>query len=101
MQLQIVILPSAKSDIQSAYDWYENQQTGLGRKFAEQVVKAIDILHDTLRGYGAVYMSLSRIFVKNFPYVIWFKTDSVGDKVVIYAVLNEKQNREDILKKRI
>jgi len=46
-------------------------------------------------------MSLSRIFVKDFPYVVYFKTDSTKNRIVIYAVLSEKQNREDALEKRV
>lgn len=101
MQLLTVILPSAKSDIQSAFGGYESQQTGLGRKFRDQMIKAIDSLLDTRKDYGPVYMSLCRVFVKRFPYVIYFKTDSPRHRVIVYAVLHEKQNRDEILKKRI
>jgi hypothetical protein len=44
--MQIIILPSAQTDIQSAYDWYEKRQPGLGKRFTHQVIKAIDILLD-------------------------------------------------------
>jgi hypothetical protein len=53
-----------------------------------------------MKGYGVAYMSLSRTFVKNFPYVIYFKPNPARNGIVIYAVLNEKQNRDDILSQR-
>jgi hypothetical protein len=42
MLFSIVVLPLAQSDIQSASEWYENKQTGLGSRFEEQVIAAID-----------------------------------------------------------
>lgn len=101
MSFEIVILPSAKSDIESAINWYESRNAGLGKRFLQQVIKAIDSLLDPRKGYGVVYMSLSRVFVKDFPYVIYFKTDSTKNRIVIYAILSEKQNREDVLEKRV
>jgi plasmid stabilization system protein ParE len=49
MLLQIIFLPSAKSDIQSAVNWYEKQQPGLGKRFKKQIIGAIDSILDTRR----------------------------------------------------
>lgn len=100
MALHTVILSAAKSDIQSAYDWYESRQVGLGKQFKQEIIQAIDSIPDSRKGYGPVYLNLSRVFVKKFPYVIYFKIDFTRNRVVVYAILNEKQNREDILQDR-
>ncbi|MFC0772206.1 type II toxin-antitoxin system RelE/ParE family toxin [Terrimonas alba] len=99
--LHIVFLPSAKADIQSAIEWYESRQYEMGKKFKTEVVRAIDSMPDPVKGYAPVYMNLSRVFVKKFPYVIYFKMDTDRNRLVIYAVLHKKQNRENILKKRV
>jgi plasmid stabilization system protein ParE len=101
MALHTVILSSAKSDIQSASDWYESRQVGLGKQFKQEIIQAIDSILDSRKGYGPVYLNLSRVFVKKFPYVIYFKIDSTRNRVVVYAILNEKQNREAMLRDRI
>ena len=100
MSFKTVVLPQAKSDIQSATDWYENQQQGLGKKFKQQIIKAIDAIGDPVRGYGFVYINLSRVFVEKFPYCIYFIMDEVKQTVVIYAVLHGKQNRNSTLEQR-
>ena len=100
MLISLVVVPFAKLDIQHAFEWYESKQYDLGKRFKVQVVKAIDILLDSRKDYGSIYMGLSRVFVKKFPYVVYFRKDSKRNRIVIYAVLHEKQNRE-ILKKRI
>ncbi len=73
--------------------WAEN--------FKKKIITAIDSILNPQKGYGPVYLSLSRVFVEKFPYVIYFKMDVARNRLVVYAVLNEKQNREDVLKKRV
>ncbi len=100
MAFQIIVLPSAKSDIQSSADWYESQQSGLGKKFKHQIVKAIDGIGHPVKGYGLVHKNLSRVFVEKFPYCIYFTVDNIEQQIIIHAVLHEKQNRESVLVKR-
>lgn len=88
MSFHIVILPSAKSDIQRAAIWYEGKEIGLGKKLKYQIVKAIDLIGDPVRGYAPVYMNLSRVFVEKFPYIIYFKSDERRQRIVVYALLH-------------
>jgi plasmid stabilization system protein ParE len=99
--LHIVVLPSAKSDIKLAADWYESNQIGLGKKFKSEIFIAFDSILHPAKGYGPVYMGLSRMFVNNFPYVIYFRPDTKRNRIVVYAVLHEKQHRQVILEKRV
>ena len=101
MLFKIVVLRFAKSDIQLSVNWYEKIEEGLGRKLKHQIVRAIDSIADPVRGYGSVYMGLSRIFVDNFPYCIYFKLDTQKQQIVVYALLHERQNRDNILTQRI
>lgn len=100
MPLTLVVLPFANSDIKKAIEWYDHKQPGLGKKFIEEVAKAIDTLQDIHQDFGSIYMGLSRVFVKKFPYVVYFRKDQGRNRIVIYALLHEKQNRE-ILKHRV
>src|SRR5437868_20628 len=97
----LVVLPSAKSDLQSAVIWYEDKQIGLGRRFKLEVINSIDSLNNPLKEYSPALLNLSRIFVKNFPYIIYFKKDISRQRIVVYAILHEKQDRDVILKGRL
>lgn len=99
--MPVVVLPSARFDIRSASEWYEHQQDGLGYRFRQQVIEAIDTITGEQIDYAPAYMSLSRVFVKKFPYLIYFKKDSKRDRTVIYAVLHKKQDRSAILPQRV
>lgn len=84
-----------------ATDWYESSQIGLGKRFKKEIVIAIDSALHPVKAYGPVYMSLSRVFVNKFPYVIYFRIDADRNRLIVYAILHEKQNRKNILKKRV
>jgi len=49
MPAALVLLPSAKSDLQSAVDWYEKRQIGLGHRFKLEVINAIDSLDNPIK----------------------------------------------------
>lgn len=100
MASAIVFLPAAKNDIKNASDWYENRRPGLGKEFRKIIVETTDSLSDQIKEYGPVYMGLSRIITKKFPFVIYFQKDVNRSRLVVYAVLHKKQNK-DILKRRI
>lgn len=97
MPVRIVLLPSARSDIQIAAKWYESKQKGLGKSFKLSLADSIEMLKDPMRAYGPYVSGLSRIFVTDFPYCIYFKSDESRKQLVIYAVLHEKQQRDEIL----
>lgn len=97
----LVVLPSAKKDIRSAVDWYEYKQIGLGLRFKMEVINAIDSLDNPLKQYKPSFLNLSRIFVKNFPYIIYFKKDVKRQRIVVLAVLHDKLDRNVILKRRL
>lgn len=101
MPAALVLLPSAKSDLQSAVDWYEKRQIGLGHRFKLEVINAIDSLDNPIKEHNPALLTLSRIFVKNFPYLIYFKKDTLRQRIVVYAILHEKQDRDIILTGRL
>jgi hypothetical protein len=42
MSLIIVFRPEADDDLLAARDWYEQQQSGLGRSFSDALIAALD-----------------------------------------------------------
>jgi len=97
---RIAILPGAKKDILEAYKWYEDQRESLGGKFERKIIVDIDKLQSDFVQHEPVYKGLSRVFMKGFPYQIYFKKDESGKVIVIHAVLHNKQSRI-ILNKRV
>ena len=100
MAFTIVFLPPAKTDIKTASQWYEDKQRGLGKEFRKDIIETSDSLSEQIKEYGPVYMELSRIITKRFPFVIYFKKDVYRSRLVVYGVLHKKQSR-DILNQRL
>ena len=40
MSFTLIVKPEAEEDLQAAYDWYEEQQSGLGESFLHQIDQA-------------------------------------------------------------
>lgn len=97
---RIVILPEAKRDILKATKWYEDQSESLGGKFERKTIDYIDKLQSDFVQYAQVYKGLSRVFMKGFPYQIYFRKDEGLKIIIIHAILHNKQSRT-ILNKRI
>jgi len=72
---KIKFTEGAAKEIENAGLWYSEKQYGLDRRFNKSISSAIEKLQSDKVVYGPVYRGLSRVFVKNFPYQIYFKKD--------------------------
>ena len=88
MSYQLVIRPVALADIETAGEWYEQQQPGLGADFARTIRQAIN----TLPANPLIYCLRERrrqtrwFFPPRFPYRIVYRVQ--GDLITIVAVIH-------------
>jgi plasmid stabilization system protein ParE len=80
----------ADSDVEAAFDWYEDEQPGLGLEFLDELRAAYDRIAEGPFKYRDLGTGIRRALTRRFPYAIYF---SVEDEVaVILAVL--RANRD-------
>ena len=91
MEFKIVIEPRALSDAQSAIDYYNEKQIGLGKKFNNALDKHILSLSKN-PFYQLKYKDYRALPIKKFPYLIIFFIDEKTDTVFITAIFNTNQN---------
>lgn len=101
MPFECVLLPEAEEEYVESYRWYEEQQPGLGEKFAE--VFRNKISHISANPFA--YKTIRRVFRetalgKPFPYVVVFFVDSEGNKVVITSVFHTHRHPKRKFKKK-
>jgi plasmid stabilization system protein ParE len=84
------ILPEAMEDIQQAYDWYEERESGLGEKFIRCLDDCLLSIRRIPMGYAKVYRNYRRAVVRRFPYVVFYK--ALKKKVIVYSVFHCSQN---------
>jgi len=82
----IIIRPEAENDINSAYDWYEEQRTGLGSEFALELMDSVDRIMDTPQLYSDLYCGIRRALLRKFPFGIYYLLNEV--KIIVLSVLH-------------
>ena len=85
-----IIRKEAEEDIESAFEWYEQQQVNLGLRFVEE----IELKFQEIEEYPALHKEMMgnvrRALCKRFPYSIYFMQSNTD--VVVMAVLHQRRN---------
>jgi plasmid stabilization system protein ParE len=94
---QIILAPEARTDARDAYDWYEEQNQGLGDDFLSSLESAfLQIAHYPTR-YPIRFDNFRRILICRFPYAVYFDHDV--ENVYVYYVFHCSQNPKRLAKR--
>jgi len=79
--------PLAHKDMIEAYEWYENQQTGLGDKFASAVTQKIKIIsnHPFANSYKD-NKDFREALIKTFPFILVYKVYELKKEIFISSI---------------
>jgi len=89
---KIEIEERAKIEISDAFDWYENQKSGLGLVFLEVIQGAFVTIQKSPNGYTK-YRYHRQYPLIGFPYVILYEI--VKDTLYVDAVFHTSRNPLD------
>ncbi len=95
--MKITILPSASRDIIDGFNFYENQQPGLGSYFVDSLFSDIDSLISYCGIHSVVYNSYYRMLAKRFPFAVYYSIEK--NAIIVYAVLDCRRNPSWIRKR--
>ena len=88
--MKIEILDQAERDLWEGFDFYENQELGLGSYFLTSLFADIE----SLRLFGGIhrqaYKKYHRLLSDRFPFAVFYKLRE--ETVYIHAVLNCRRN---------
>jgi len=70
--------------------WYENERTGLGMRFADEIDILLSRIVATPAQFRKVRGEVRQAVLRRFPYTIHFLTES--DRIVVLAVFHVKRN---------
>ena len=94
---QLVFKPRAISMVKEAYDWYEEQQTGLGELFLHELESCYDKLEAWPVSFTKIKKNYRHIIIRTFPYVIVYEV--IQNDVVIYSVFHTSRSPRKKFKK--
>ena len=84
--MKIKILPAANDDLLNGYDFYEQQEEGIGSYFLDSLFSDIDSLLIS-HGIHPVYLGkYYRLLSKRFPFAIYYCIEHKD--IIVYAVLD-------------
>lgn len=98
MDYEIIILPSARRDLLDAFEWYQDQRTGLGLDFKLCVDEVLSKLQKHPKSYNKVYKDIRRVVTQRFPFGVFYLVEN--NKVIVLAVMHARRDPKQ-WKKRI
>ena len=85
-QYQFEAEAAVEFDVESAFQWYETEEPGLGFDFLNQLRACYERLLNTPFAYEELRSGVRRALTKQFPYAVYFSVEE--DTVLILAVLH-------------
>lgn len=83
---EVVLRVRAERDIQTAYNWYEEQQPGLGEEYLLSLQKRLEAIRKFPESCPVVYRGVRRAMLARFPYLVFYIPRS--DRIVVLAILH-------------
>ena len=95
---RLVAEPGADLDVAAAWQWYEDEQAGLGLEFLDELRATYDRIADGPFKYQDLRSGTRRALLRRFPYAVYFAVE--GDVVVVLAVLHVSRDPAEWQRRR-
>lgn len=80
----------ARLDLRRAYDYYENEKAGLGRRFMHHFVDVVSAIRQRPNSFPVVHNNVRRAIVYRFPYGAFFRP--IPGALEIFAVVDLRRD---------
>lgn len=94
--MRLSVYPAARADMDSAQDWYDQAQPGLGEEFTDELVQAFELLarqpHVGSRRYAHLLEGGNLRFwaLDRFPFLVFYQVQD--DALAVLRVLHERRD---------
>lgn len=86
MVRKLLFTVESHADLDDAFQWYEQKQAGLGRRFLESVRARLDSVVQTPQMHQRIIRNYRRTLVRGFPYAIFYDFDDGA--VTVYGIVH-------------
>ena len=86
MSVPVVFQRAARTEFDSAADWYEQHRSGLGIEFTVAVQGVLDRIATQPDFYPSVWKDVREALVRRFPYCIYYRNEP--RQVLVLAVFH-------------
>ena len=93
MTYQVLLSPEAELDLEDAYNWYEEQNTGFGSEFIRVVDASLSAIQRQPFAYAVVFQKgrqVRRKLIRKFPYSLFYCVED--ENIAIVACFHVKRD---------
>ncbi|HTU21704.1 MAG TPA: type II toxin-antitoxin system RelE/ParE family toxin [Gemmataceae bacterium] len=90
MSLPLVFYPAVQGEIDDSYQWYEQQQAGLGQDFLTALDEVFNRLQQMPEAHQVIYRDVRRALPRRFPYGIYYRVHA--DRIEVIAVQHSRRD---------
>ncbi|MGE3154659.1 MAG: type II toxin-antitoxin system RelE/ParE family toxin [Nitrospiraceae bacterium] len=98
IKYRLVSEPQADLDIEATFHWYENEQSGLGLEFLDELLATYNRIVEGPLKYQELRSGIRRALVRRFPYAVYFAVE--GNAIVVLAVLHASRDPAEWQRRR-
>jgi toxin ParE1/3/4 len=88
---EVRFTPLAADDMVRAFEWYENQRSGLGNEFEAVVEQMLRLLSEMPELGPEVHGDFRRLLLVRFPYALYYR---IGEVIEIRGCLHLRRSAE-------
>ena len=86
----VIFTQAARAELIEAQDWYEDEASGLGRRFRQAVDALIERMRDNPRQFPIVFNRVRRALLRRFPYSLLFVVED--DALIVIACFHASRD---------
>ena len=94
----LVSTPRADLDVEAAFEWYENERSGLGLEFLDELRATYDRIADGPLKYQLIRSGIRRALLRRSPYAVYFAVE--GDILVVLTALHVSRDPAEWQRRR-
>lgn len=83
---RIIFRPAAELELQEAYDWYDERESGLGREFTRSVDECVQLIRRHPEIFPAIHKHVRQGVLRRFPYSVFYFISS--DVIIVISVFH-------------
>lgn len=95
---RLLSTPRADLDVEAAFAWYENERSGLGLEFLDELRATYDRIPDGPLKYQVIRSGVRRALLRRFPYAVYFAVEEAV--VVVLTVLHASRDPAEWQRRR-
>jgi len=88
--LKIRYTEKSAIDLETAFDWYQRQLSGLGHDFLDEVENSLQLILKYPESFPLVHKEFRRSVVKRFPFSIYYTIES--RIIIIHSIFDSRQD---------